>query len=114
MRWLCTPEICEPQNFSGAYFMGGMVLQNAGYPGGRAYPIAFLRWPGTAHPAAQRPPGTTQAEGRRSSSPRRRENEVMGTTVPADPLVKRDTPRRAGKGAVVRRLLVTGGSIARC
>ena len=58
-----------------------MVLQNAGSPGGRAYPIAFLRWPGTAHPAAQCTHGTGAAEEQGSSSPRRRGNEDLDTAV---------------------------------
>ena len=38
----------------------------------------------------------------------------MSTAIIAAPLVKRDTLRRAGKGSVVRRLLVTDRPIARC
>ena len=49
------PGNFENIKFFRGLFHRGMVLQNAGSPGGRAYPIAFLRWPGTAHPAAQRP-----------------------------------------------------------
>ena len=94
--------------------MGGMVLKNAGYPGGRAYPHSVPPVARYCTPRCTAYPGTTQAEGRRSSAHRLRGNEVMGTTVPADPLVKRDTPRRAGKGSVVRRLLVTDRPIARC
>ena len=46
---------------------------------------------------------------------------ALGYATPRDAIsrhckgvVKRDTPRRAGKGSVVRRLLVTDRPIARC
>ena len=84
-----------------------MVLQNAGYPGGgRAYShsVPPVAWKCT--PCCTAYPSTTQAEGRRLSAHRAAGgNEVLGTAVTADSLVKRDTLRRAGKGSVVRRLL---------
>ena len=47
--------------------------------------------------------------------------KALGYSNPRDAIsrhcrgvVKRDTPRRAGKGSVVRRLLVTGRPITRC
>ena len=73
--------------------MGGMVLQNAGYPGGGGpTPIAFLRWPGTAHPAAQRTPAPPRRRGGDCLHTAAGGNEVMGAAVPAVPVVKRDTP----------------------
>ena len=71
--------------------MGGMVGVTTG---GMAYPHSVPPVARYCTLCCTAYPGTTQAEGRRSSSPRRRENEVMGTTVPTDPLVKRDTLRR--------------------
>ena len=73
--------------------------------GGMAYPHSVPPVAQYCTPRRTAYHGTGAAEEQGSSSPRRRGNEVMGTTVPADPLVKRDTPRRAGKGSVVRRLL---------
>ena len=86
--------------------MGGMVLKNEGYPGGgRAYPHSVPPVARYCTLCCTAYPGTGAAEGRRSSAHCRRGNEVLGTAVPADHVVKRDTLRRAGKGSVVRRLL---------
>ena len=71
-----------------------MVLQNAGYPGGEGLPHSVPPVARYCTPRRTAYHGTGAAEEQGSSSPRRRGNEVMGTTVPADPLVKRDTLRR--------------------
>ena len=94
--------------------MGVWSYRTRATPGGRAYPHSVPPVAQYCTPRRTAYHGTGAAEEQGSSSPRRRGNEVMGTTVPADPLVKRDTLRRAGKGSVVRRLLVTDRPIARC
>ena len=48
--------------------MGGMVLKNAGYPGGRAYPHSVPPVARYCTPCCTASPGTTQAEGRRLSA----------------------------------------------